>query len=89
MTQNPIQCRAYNARHRQSIHQRRHRQNLEFQPVLEVCSVDLYLDQQSIDTITPAGGSCFRSRALFAERLGRLVRKLVRRVVNASRQMGV
>jgi len=29
---------------------------------LEGCGVDLYLDQQSIDTATPPGGLCFRSR---------------------------
>ena len=27
---------------------------------LEACDVDLYLDQQSIDTTTPAGKQCFR-----------------------------
>ena len=30
---------------------------------LETCGVDLYLDQQAIDTTTPPGGSCFRSPA--------------------------
>src|SRR4249919_1614627 len=30
---------------------------------LEACGVDLYFDQQAIDTITPTGRLCFRSRA--------------------------
>ena len=31
---------------------------------LEACGIDLYLDQQALDTTTPAGNLCFRSQAL-------------------------
>jgi DNA invertase Pin-like site-specific DNA recombinase len=34
---------------------------------LEACCVDLYLDQQSIDTTTPAGRLTFQVTGAFAE----------------------
>jgi DNA invertase Pin-like site-specific DNA recombinase len=34
---------------------------------LEACSVDLYLDQQSLDTTTPAGKLMFQVTGAFAE----------------------
>ena len=34
---------------------------------LEMCEVDLYLDQQSIDTTTPAGRLMFQITGAFAE----------------------
>jgi len=34
---------------------------------LEACGVDLYLDQQSIDTTTPAGRLMFQVTGAFAE----------------------
>ena len=34
---------------------------------LEACGVDLYLDQQSIDTTTPAGRLMFQITGAFAE----------------------
>jgi hypothetical protein len=41
---------------------------------LEACGVDLYLDQQAIDTTTPAGKLMFQITP-FAEALLRLARK--------------
>jgi DNA invertase Pin-like site-specific DNA recombinase len=36
-------------------------------PTLEACNVDLSLDQQSIDTTTPAGRLMFQVTGAFAE----------------------
>jgi DNA invertase Pin-like site-specific DNA recombinase len=47
---------------------------------LEACGVDLYLDQQSIDTTTPAGKLMFQVCGAFAE----FERSMVRQRVNAG-----
>jgi hypothetical protein len=45
---------------------------------LEACGVDLYLDQQSIDTTTPAGRLMFQITGAFAEFERRMIRQRVR-----------
>ena len=45
---------------------------------LEACSVDLYLDQQSIDTTTPAGRLMFQITGAFAEFERSMIRQRVR-----------
>jgi DNA invertase Pin-like site-specific DNA recombinase len=45
---------------------------------LEACSVDLYLDQQSIDTTTPAGRLMFQVTGAFAEFERSMIRQRVR-----------
>jgi DNA invertase Pin-like site-specific DNA recombinase len=47
---------------------------------LEACRVDLYLDQQSIDTTTPAGKLMFQITGAFAE----FERSIIRQRVNAG-----
>jgi DNA invertase Pin-like site-specific DNA recombinase len=47
---------------------------------LEACGVDLYLDQQSIDTTTPSGKLMFHVTGAFAE----FERSLIRERVNAG-----
>jgi DNA invertase Pin-like site-specific DNA recombinase len=47
---------------------------------LEACGVDLYLDQQSIDTTTPAGKLMFQVCGAFAE----FERSMIRQRVNAG-----
>jgi DNA invertase Pin-like site-specific DNA recombinase len=47
---------------------------------LEVCGVDLYLDQQNIDTTTPAGKLMFQITGAFAE----FERSMIRTRVNAG-----
>ena len=47
---------------------------------LEACGVDLYLDQQSIDTTTPAGKLMFQITGAFAE----FERSMIRTRVNAG-----
>ena len=47
---------------------------------LEECGVDLYLDQQSIDTTTPAGKLLFQMTGAFAE----FERSMIRQRVNAG-----
>jgi DNA invertase Pin-like site-specific DNA recombinase len=47
---------------------------------LEACSVDLYLDQQAIDTTTPAGKLMFQITGAFAE----FERSMIRTRVNAG-----
>jgi DNA invertase Pin-like site-specific DNA recombinase len=47
---------------------------------LETCGVDLYLDQQSIDTTTPAGKLMFQITGAFAE----FERSMIRQRVNAG-----
>src|SRR5580693_9217385 len=47
---------------------------------LEACSVDLYLDQQAIDTTTPAGRLMFQVTGAFAE----FERGMIRQRVNAG-----
>ena len=46
--------------------------------VLEACGVDLYLDQQSIDTTTPAGRLMFQITGAFAEFERSMIRQRVR-----------
>ena len=47
---------------------------------LEACGVDLYLDQQSIDTTTPAGKLMFQVCGAFAE----FERSMIRQRVHAG-----
>jgi DNA invertase Pin-like site-specific DNA recombinase len=47
---------------------------------LEACGVDLYLDQQNIDTTTPAGKLLFQMTGAFAE----FERSMIRQRVNAG-----
>jgi DNA invertase Pin-like site-specific DNA recombinase len=59
---------------------------------LEACDVDLYLDQQSIDTTTPAGRLMFQITGAFAEFERSMIRQRVRaglrRAVEAGKQLG-
>jgi DNA invertase Pin-like site-specific DNA recombinase len=59
---------------------------------LEGCGVDLYLDQQSIDTTTPAGRLMFQITGAFAEFERSMIRQRVRaglkRAVESWRQLG-
>jgi DNA invertase Pin-like site-specific DNA recombinase len=52
---------------------------------LEACGVDLYLDQQSIDTTTPAGRLMFQVTGAFAE----FERSMIRQRVNAGLKLAV
>ena len=52
---------------------------------LEACGVDLYLDQQSIDTTTPAGKLMFQVCGAFAE----FERSMIRQRVNAGLKRAV
>jgi DNA invertase Pin-like site-specific DNA recombinase len=52
---------------------------------LEACGVDLYLDQQSIDTTTPAGKLMFQVTGAFAE----FERSMIRQRVNAGLRRAV
>ena len=45
---------------------------------LEACGVDLYLDQQNIDTTTPAGKLMFQITGAFAEFERSMIRQRVR-----------
>jgi DNA invertase Pin-like site-specific DNA recombinase len=45
---------------------------------LEACGVDLYLDQQAIDTTTPAGKLMFQVTGAFAEFERSMIRQRVR-----------
>jgi DNA invertase Pin-like site-specific DNA recombinase len=59
---------------------------------LEACNVDLYLDQQSIDTTTPAGKLMFQITGAFAEFERSMIRQRVnaglKRAVEAGKQLG-
>jgi len=59
---------------------------------LEACGVDLYLDQQSIDTTTPAGRLMFQVTGAFAEFERSMIRERVnaglRRAVAAGKTLG-
>jgi DNA invertase Pin-like site-specific DNA recombinase len=59
---------------------------------LEGCGVDLYLDQQSIDTTTPAGRLMFQITGAFAEFERSMIRQRVRaglkRAVESGKQLG-
>jgi DNA invertase Pin-like site-specific DNA recombinase len=52
---------------------------------LEACGVDLYLDQQSIDTTTPAGRLMFQVTGAFAE----FERSMIRQRINAGLKRAV
>jgi DNA invertase Pin-like site-specific DNA recombinase len=52
---------------------------------LEACGVDLYLDQQSIDTITPAGKLMFQVCGAFAE----FERSMIRQRIHAGLKRAV
>jgi DNA invertase Pin-like site-specific DNA recombinase len=58
----------------------------------ESCGIDLYLDQQSIDTTTPAGRLMFQVTGAFAEFERTMIRQRVRagleRAVDAGKQLG-
>src|SRR5262252_6397401 len=59
---------------------------------LEACGVDLYLDQQSIDTTTPAGRLMFQVTGAFAEFERSMIRQRVhaglKRAVEAGKTLG-
>jgi DNA invertase Pin-like site-specific DNA recombinase len=59
---------------------------------LEACGVDLYLDQQSIDTTTPAGRLMFQMTGAFAEFERSMIRQRVRaglrRAIEQGKQLG-
>jgi DNA invertase Pin-like site-specific DNA recombinase len=59
---------------------------------LEACGVDLYLDQQSLDTTTPAGKLMFQITGAFAEFERSMIRQRVnaglKRAVEAGKQLG-
>ena len=59
---------------------------------LEACSVDLYLDQQAIDTTTPTGRLMFQITGAFAEFERSMIRQRVnaglKRAVAAGKQLG-
>jgi DNA invertase Pin-like site-specific DNA recombinase len=52
-------------------------------PHLEACGVDLYLDQQAIDTTTPAGKLMFQVTGAFAEFERSLMRERIHLVWSA------
>jgi DNA invertase Pin-like site-specific DNA recombinase len=59
---------------------------------LEACGVDMYLDQQAIDTTTPAGKLMFQVTGAFAEFERSMIRQRVnaglKRAVEAGKQLG-
>jgi DNA invertase Pin-like site-specific DNA recombinase len=59
---------------------------------LEACGVDLYLDQQALDTTTPAGKLMFQITCAFAEFERSMIRQRVnaglKRAVEAGKQLG-
>src|SRR5262252_9903531 len=59
---------------------------------LDACGVDLYLDQQSIDTTTPAGKLMFQVTGAFAEFERSMIRQRVKaglkRAVEQGKQLG-
>jgi DNA invertase Pin-like site-specific DNA recombinase len=59
---------------------------------LEACGVDLYLDQQAIDTTTPTGRLMFQITGAFAEFERSMIRQRIRaglrRAVDAGKQLG-
>jgi len=59
---------------------------------LDACGVDLYLDQQAIDTTTPAGKLMFQVTGAFAEFERSMIRQRVnaglKRAVDAGKQLG-
>ena len=59
---------------------------------LEACGVDLYLDQQAIDTTTPAGRLMFQVTGAFAEYERSMIRQRVhaglKRALEAGKTLG-
>jgi DNA invertase Pin-like site-specific DNA recombinase len=55
---------------------------------LEACKVDLYLDQQSIDTTTPAGKLMFQITGAFAEFERSMIRERVHAGLKRARAAG-
>jgi DNA invertase Pin-like site-specific DNA recombinase len=55
---------------------------------LEACGVDLYLDQQSIDTTTPAGKLMFQMTGAFAEFERSMIRQRVRAGLKRAVEQG-
>ena len=55
---------------------------------LEACGVDLYLDQQSIDTTTPAGRLMFQVTGAFAEFERSMIRQRIRAGLARAVQQG-
>lgn len=55
---------------------------------LEACSVDLYLDQQSIDTTTPAGRLMFQVTGAFAEFERSMIRQRVHAGLKRAKEQG-
>src|SRR5262252_2566933 len=59
---------------------------------LEACGVDLYLDQQALDTTTPAGKLMFQITGAFAEFERSMIRQRVnaglKRALEAGKQLG-
>jgi DNA invertase Pin-like site-specific DNA recombinase len=59
---------------------------------LEACGVDLYLDQQAIDTTTPAGRLMFQVTGAFAEFERSMIRQRInaglKRAVDAGKMLG-
>jgi DNA invertase Pin-like site-specific DNA recombinase len=55
---------------------------------LQACGVDLYLDQQSIDTTTPAGRLMFQITGAFAEFERSMIRQRVRAGLKRAKEAG-
>jgi len=59
---------------------------------LEACGVDLYLDQQALDTTTPAGRLMFQVTGAFAEFERSMIRQRInaglKRAVEAGKKLG-
>ena len=55
---------------------------------LEACGVDLYLDQQSIDTTTPAGRLMFQVTGAFAEFERSMIRQRIRAGLKRAKEAG-
>jgi DNA invertase Pin-like site-specific DNA recombinase len=55
---------------------------------LEACGVDLYLDQQAIDTTTPAGKLMFQVTGAFAEFERSMIRQRVRAGLKRALERG-
>jgi DNA invertase Pin-like site-specific DNA recombinase len=55
---------------------------------LEACGVDLYLDQQSIDTTTPAGRLMFQITGAFAEFERSMIRQRIRAGLKRAKEAG-
>ena len=55
---------------------------------LETCGVDLYLDQQAIDTTTPTGRLMFRITGAFAEFERSMIRQRIRAGLRRAKEAG-